>query len=84
MNITQKFFIPKLYCSVIGHQYRVTKKVTNYVKEYQCTCCGKEVTNNANGMLVPLTPKLKFIHLGLEQVVFKRSNKKRSKLKVVA
>ena len=84
MNVTQKLFIPKLYCSVIGHQYRVTKKVTNHIKEYQCSCCGKEVTNNAKGLLVPLTPKLKFIHLGLEQVVVKRTRKRISKLKVVA
>ena len=84
MNVAQKLFIPKLYCSVIGHQYRVTKNVTNHIKEYQCTCCGKEVTNNSKGLLVPLTPKLKFIHLGLEQVVVKRTRKRTSKLKVVA
>ncbi|WP_010521343.1 hypothetical protein [Aquimarina agarivorans] len=84
MNVSSKLFIPKLYCSVVGHQYRITKKVTNHIKEYTCSCCGKEVTNDAKGVLVPLTPKLKFIHLGLEQVIIKRRRTKRSKMKIVA
>ncbi len=84
MYVSNKLFIPKLYCSVVGHQYQMTKKVTNHIKEYTCSCCGKEVTTDANGQLVPLTPKLKFIHLGLEQVVVKRRRCKRSKMKVVA
>ena len=76
MMLNTPLFIPKMYCSVVGHQYRVAKKVTQHIKEYKCSCCGKEITTNAYGKLVPLTPELKFIHLGLQNVVLKRRSKR--------
>lgn len=76
MILTAPLFIPKIYCSIVGHHYKVTKKVTQHIKEYKCSCCGKEITNNAYGKLVSLTPELKFIHLGLQNVVLKRRSKR--------
>lgn len=76
MTLTAPLFIPKLYCSIVGHQYKLEKKVTQHIKEFKCSCCGKEVTTNAYGKLVPLTPELKFIHLGLQNVVLKRRSKR--------
>ena len=75
MTLVTPLFVPKIYCSVIGHQYKIEKKVTQYIKEYKCSCCGKEMTTNAWGNLVPLTPELKHIHLGLQNVILKRRNK---------
>ena len=34
--------VSKLYCNVFGHQYDVSKKVTQHVKEYTCKCCKKQ------------------------------------------
>jgi len=76
MVLETPLFIPKLYCSVVGHNFKTEKKITQHIKEYRCTCCGKEVTNNAVGKLVVLTPELKYIHLGLQNVILKRRSKK--------
>lgn len=76
MILTTPLFIPKLYCSFVGHQFKVAKKITHHIKEYKCSCCGKEITNNAYGKLVPLTSELKYIHLGLQNVILKRRNKR--------
>ncbi|WP_439152553.1 hypothetical protein [Winogradskyella sp.] len=58
----------KLYCDFFGHNYKVTKKVTNHVKEYTCKCCKKQLTTDSNGKLRVLTPKYKDINSALEQI----------------
>lgn len=60
--------IPKMYCSLFGHDYHVTKKVTYHVKEYTCSHCKKELTTNSNGNLIELTPKFKEINAILERI----------------
>lgn len=72
-----RIFTPKLYCSIFGHQYVMTKKVTAHIKEYQCSCCKKEMTIDSKGRFVPLTEKLKFMHIGIENVIQRRKNRKR-------
>jgi len=57
---------------MFGHDYRVTRKVTNHVKEYTCTNCKKELTINASGDLTELTPKFKEINDVLEHIHHKR------------
>jgi transposase-like protein len=57
---------------MFGHDYRVTRKVTNHVKEYTCTNCKKELTVNASGDLTELTPKFKEINDVLEHIHHKR------------
>ena len=74
MSLLTPLFIPKMYCSIVGHQYRIEKNITKHIKEYKCSCCGKEVTINAHGNIVPLTPELKYIHQGLSNMVLKRRN----------
>lgn len=58
----------KLYCDFFGHNYKVSKKVTNHVKEYTCTCCKKQLTTDSNGRLTELTPKFQDINEALERV----------------
>ncbi|WP_299115592.1 DUF1660 family phage protein [uncultured Winogradskyella sp.] len=58
----------KLYCDFFGHNYEVTKKVTNHVKEYTCTRCKKQLTTNSNGKLTELTPKFQEINSALERI----------------
>ena len=61
-------FIPKMYCNLFGHDYKVTKQVTYHVKEYTCKHCKKELTTNSNGNLIELTPKFKEINAILERI----------------
>ena len=66
----------QLYCSMFGHRYEVSKKVTYHVKEYTCRKCNREVTTNGNGRLTPLTPKYKEINAVLERIHMKRIKRK--------
>ena len=70
----------KLYCSIFGHQYDVSKKVTHHVKEYTCSCCKKQLTTNGNGRLTELTPTFKEINSILENIHIKRSIRLNQKL----
>ena len=72
MAIAIQLSFPKIYCSIIGHQYYIDKNITNYIKVYRCSCCGNEVTNNAQGNLVPLTDERREIHESLQKLVAKR------------
>ncbi|WP_458628387.1 hypothetical protein [Winogradskyella sp. PC D3.3] len=58
----------KIYCDLFGHNYQVTKKVTNHVKEYTCKCCKKQLTTNSNGRLTELTAKRQEINSALERI----------------
>jgi hypothetical protein len=74
--------VSKLYCSVFGHQYEVSKNVTSHVKEYTCKCCKKQLTTNSNGQLTELTPKFREINSILERIY--TAKLMRSKKKLVA
>lgn len=65
-----------LYCSLFGHHYQVTKKVTYHVKEYACKHCKDEVTTNGQGKLTTLTPKYKEINSVLERIHNNRLKRK--------
>ncbi|TYB78936.1 hypothetical protein [Bizionia myxarmorum] len=70
---TQKIaFIPKVYCNIFGHDFKVSRNVTLHVKEYQCKCCKKQATTNGNGALTELTPKFKEINSILERIHTRR------------
>ena len=62
----------KLYCDFFGHNYEISKKVTNHVKEYTCKCCKKQLTTNSNGKLTELTPKFREINSILERIHSRR------------
>ncbi len=72
--------VSKLYCTVFGHQYSVTKKVTKHVKEYTCKCCKKQLTTNGNGNLTELTPTFKEINRILENIHSKRISRLKQKV----
>ena len=58
----------QLYCSLFGHEYKVSKCITYHVKEYQCTKCNAQLTIDGNGKIVKLTPKQREINSILEKV----------------
>ena len=71
--------ISKLYCSIFGHQYDVTKLVTKHVKEYTCKRCKKQLTTNGDGRLTELTPTYKEINSILEKVYARRMSRLKQK-----
>ncbi|MDN3664707.1 hypothetical protein ACFFU1_00590 [Algibacter miyuki] len=60
--------IPKMFCNIFGHNYKVSKKVTYHVNEYTCSHCKKQLTTSSNGSLIELTPKFKEINSILERI----------------
>lgn len=73
-------FIPKMYCSLFGHDYRISKKVTSHVKEYTCNHCKKELTTNSNGQLIELTTKFREINNILERIHISRTQRSKEKI----
>jgi hypothetical protein len=71
-TIQKTALLPKLYCSVFGHDYEVSRKVTRHVKEYTCCHCKKELTTNGNGNLTALTPTYREINSILERMYTRR------------
>lgn len=57
-----KLQLGKYLCHIFGHRYIITKKITAHIKEYECTCCKKQVTIDVQGNLASLTPELKEIN----------------------
>jgi hypothetical protein len=69
--------VKKVYCSIFGHEFVVSKQVTLHVKEYKCKNCSCQMTTDGKGKLTPLTPKYKEINSVLERIYKKRTLKKR-------
>lgn len=61
-------------CTIIGHNYAITNKITNHINEYQCKNCGKEVADNTQGYLEELTQKQREVN----KTVSRFFNKRRS------
>ncbi|MFC5047814.1 hypothetical protein ACFSTE_00225 [Aquimarina hainanensis] len=66
------FTVSKIYCSLFGHSYKLSKKVTHHIKEYTCAHCGEQVTTNSKGKLEIMTPKLKEINEAIAYVHAKK------------
>ncbi|WP_179021311.1 hypothetical protein [Winogradskyella forsetii] len=70
----------KLYCDLFGHNYQISKKVTNHVKEYTCKCCKKQLTTHTNGSLTELTEKRQEINSALERIYNNRTMRLKQKM----
>jgi DNA-directed RNA polymerase subunit RPC12/RpoP len=62
-------------CSVLGHKYSVTTKITKHISEYKCSCCGKEVADTYKGFLIDLTSEQKQVNKILFTYVQRRRNR---------
>ena len=62
INLKEFYFSNKIICSVIGHKIIKTRNVTNHFKEYKCSKCNLELTNDEKGHKIFLTPELKDIN----------------------
>jgi hypothetical protein len=75
MNIIKTkelYFSRKILCSFFGHKIVTTRNVTNHFKEFKCSCCGLELTNDLKGHKTFLTPELKDINETLISLYQKR------------
>ena len=63
--IREEIFSSKILCSFFGHKTTTTRNVTNHFKEYKCSVCGLEMTNDLKGHKIFLTPQLKDINESL-------------------
>lgn len=64
-KIRQTKFPSKILCSFFGHKIITTRNVTNHFREYKCSVCGLELTNDPYGHKIYLTPQLKDINESL-------------------
>jgi hypothetical protein len=62
LEFLSKFVGKKAVCSVFGHKIVTIRNVTNHFKEYECTCCKIELTNDLQDRKTFLTPELKEIN----------------------
>ena len=51
-----------LQCKIFGHKYRITKRYSSNIKEFECARCKKQFTLDGYGHFTPLTPKLRRIN----------------------
>ena len=67
--------ISGIVCTAFGHDYNITRKVTDHINEYECSNCGREVTDNLNGHLEVLTFKIKKVNTIVSAFCEKRFNR---------
>jgi len=71
----QSVSLSGLLCSAFGHDYVITRKVTNHINEYKCSNCNREVTDNLTGHLEVLTFKNKKVNTCVSSFFQKRANR---------
>ena len=69
------FSLSSIICSTLGHDYIITRKVTNHIHEYKCTQCGREVTNTYSGHMELLTHQNKRVNAALASFFQKKTRK---------
>ena len=62
LELMSKFVDKKTACSIFGHKIVTVRNVTNHFKEYKCTVCQLELTNDLQDKKMFLTPRLKEIN----------------------
>ena len=71
-KVREQKFSSKILCSFFGHKIITTRNVTNHFKEYECSVCGLELTNDLKGHKIYLTPELRDINESLINLYKKR------------
>ncbi len=69
------FTLSTIVCVTMGHDYIITRKVTNHINEYRCSHCGREVAENDKGYLEPLTQKIRNANSSLAVFFQKKCNR---------
>jgi hypothetical protein len=61
-----------ILCLLFGHHYLEVKKVNNHFKEFECSHCKLQATNDSKGKKIALTTELKDINKTLSYLHLKR------------
>ncbi|HEX9979288.1 MAG TPA: hypothetical protein VGB50_01840 [Flavobacterium sp.] len=67
-------FKGKLLCAFFGHKFTTTKVITDYFREFECSVCHLEVTNDISGKKISLTQEHKEINEALVDLYKKRQS----------
>jgi hypothetical protein len=62
IEIKNHFLYRKIICMLFGHKFKTKRNVTPHFKEFECSNCHLEVTNDDKGRKTFLTPELKDIN----------------------
>ena len=62
LDFMSKFVDKKTACSIFGHKIVTVRNVTGHFKEFKCTVCQVELTNDLQDRKTFLTPELKNIN----------------------
>ena len=62
LELKRTFLFGKIFCMLFGHKFITKRKVTPHFKEFECSICHLEVTNDDKGRKTFLTPELKDIN----------------------
>ena len=72
-EITARF--SRYRCRIVGHSMKLSKEYKTHQREYICDACKSQYTEDNNGFLTPLTPKLKRVNEVMEQFYLRRRAK---------
>ncbi|HBT09316.1 MULTISPECIES: hypothetical protein [Leeuwenhoekiella] len=70
--------LKRMQCKIFGHTYSVLRHYQTNQKEYECTHCKKQFTEDEYGQLAPLTPKLRRINEVMEKFYIFKSARRQS------
>ncbi len=76
MNSTTRY-LKSLTCNVIGHKMKIDQVINDRITEYSCCNCGKKMTTNIYGQLVPFNDHYLRINRSLGQLARKKHVKHR-------
>lgn len=62
ITYSENIFGGKVLCSIFGHKFRTTKHITQHFREFECSVCHLEKTNDTAGHLISLTKQHKEIN----------------------
>ncbi|RXG14254.1 prophage protein DUF1660 [Leeuwenhoekiella aestuarii] len=68
----------RLHCKLFGHKYTVLRSYQTNKKEYECSHCKKQFTENDYGELETLTPKLRRINEVMEKFYIFKNTRRQS------
>ncbi len=67
------FSVMRLFCAVFGCRFKITRRVTSHINEYECIHCKKQGTTDVKGNIASMTPQLREINETLAHLYKKKS-----------
>lgn len=73
-DIEENFICKNFICLLFGHKIITTRTITSHIKEYKCTHCDLELTNDVKGRTTFLTAERKEINETLKYFLQKKTH----------